>query len=557
MPTAPIDTARCALGLWDGHDAGAALVVEGRVVAAVSEERLMRTKRQAGFPRRAVVEVLRLAGLGPSQVQAIGIAGQYGRAPARLLDERYASLDPREIDPLDWSSRLFAQYQHTVAGLPGVRAVERLVGVRALSHSLAECGLGAAPVRAWDHHLCHALGAAARGPLPALVMTADGYGDGLSAAVWRATARGPAGLQRLATYGPSSSLALLYGAATRVLGFAEGEEGKVTGLAAAGDAMRSGSAGVGQWVRSEAGQVRVDLPAAVATLRKAIAAGAQRSDVAADVQRAVQAATVRWVQHWLGTTGLVHLAVAGGLFANVSINGALLDSGCATLTVCPAMGDQGLCVGAALASAGSLADQPWSSLRLGTDIAAGAGPDPEVVAEALAGGEVWGIARGPMEFGPRALGGRSILCDPRQRRAVDDLNARLGRDTFMPLGPVLPVEAWPAMTPVPWSRMPASAADMTVAVPVRPAFAELAPAVVHLDSTARPQAVDPSVDPWLHTVLVSFAARTGCPALVNTSFNRHGEPIVCTGDEARATARATRLDAVVVGDAVERLAARS
>ena len=537
------------VGVWDGHDAGAALVVGGQLVAASSEERHTRRKNQGGWPQQSIAEVLALQGISASAVDTVAVAGCFGRAPARLFNRQYAAQDPRRIDPLALNSQAFAAFQHAIAALPGVRATEQWAGAQPIRRALAELGLQRAKLQFVDHHRAHAAGAAAWLGAPGLIVTMDGYGDGVSLAVWRA---GEGRLQRLFAAGPRASLALVYGAANRLLGFAEGEEGKVTGLAAQGNPHAAWTAGLARCIRVGNGTCAIDQTDAVGVLRAALHRGISPADLAAGVHATVAQAATAVVDDWLLSTGLRHLAVSGGLFANVALNGTLAARDLTAFAVCPAMGDQGLCAGAALAAAGSLAGS-WPTVLLGHTIATTAGPDPRAVAEVLAAGGLVAVARGALEFGPRALGNRSILADPRAPAAADRLNAALQRHDFMPFAPVVAVESWPAIFAVPLERVRASAAAMTLALPTSPAFQAQAPAAVHCDGTARPQAVNTHDSAWLHAVLRHFTQLTGCPALLNTSLNRHGEPIARTLGEARAVAVAAQLDWLVAGDTLEAL----
>lgn len=528
------------LGLWDGHDAGAALVAGGRVLAAESEERLTRVKNQGGFPTRAIEDVLRIAGISAGSVTRVAMAGRFGRLPARLLDRRYAAIEPRDVDPLSPASRAFAQYQSGLARLPGLRHVERLASASVLSYRLASLGLGRAALTLVDHHTAHALTAASHLGCDGLVVTSDGYGDGVSHAVWEVK---DGRLSRRGAWGASASVALLYGALTRDLGFREGEEGKVTGLA--GSVIHS-DLRLDDVVGLDAdGTPRVDQRHARKRLAKALADGVRREEVAFALQSALERVLVASISKALENTGHRALGVAGGLFANVSLNGRLATLDLDRFVVFPAMTDQGLCVGAALGLVGTRF--AMDDLRLGHGLP-DASAAPEVVAARLAEGAIIGVARGRMEFGPRALGSRSILFSPATRTLADRLNSALDRDRCMPYAPVLRRESWDALTTLPLARIERAANEMTLAVAASETFRRLAPAAVHDDGTARPQLVTRAPDPWLHAVLEAFERRTGCPALVNTSFNRHREPIVRTGDEALATARAARLDALVVGD---------
>jgi carbamoyltransferase len=172
-------------------------------------------------------------------------------------------------------------------------------------------------------------------------------------------------------------------------------------------------------------------------------------------------------------------------------------------------------------------------------------PDPTAeAAERLARGQVLGWFEGREEFGPRALGRRSILFSAHDPRLGDEVNRRLGRDDFMPFGPVTRREDAPAL----W-RPPGDGTDlstMTVAVDATAALADPCPLAVHVDGTSRPQVLDAQTHPALHALLTRHAQATGEPALINTSFNLHGEPIVHTPADALRTARAARLDACLL-----------
>lgn len=536
------------LGVWDGHDAGAALAVGGRLVAAVSEERLTRVKQQSGWPTLAIAEVLEIQGLSAADVSEVVLAGAVGRLPARLLDGRYRSRPPQSEDPLGWPAQVYAEYQNRIATLPGMRVLERRGSLALATRRLMAMGI-TAPLRVLDHHRAHAIGALmAVGGGPALLVTMDGYGDGVAAAIWRADAG--CGLVRIAAYGVDGSPALLYGALNRGLGFAPGEEGKVTGLAGSVAGSELDFSGL---VRADRGRLWVDRKAGWRRIRRAIDGGAEPASVAFAVQRAVEAGVVGVVRWHLQQTGLRRLGVAGGLFANVALNGKLAALDVQRFAVFAAMGDQGLAAGAACSdgavNSGSLqVADALDSMRLGPGRSALPElPDPAVVAQLLADGALVGVSRGRMEFGPRALGGRSILFDASRVDLAERLSSGLRRPVFMPYAPVMLACSWEDAFDVPLQKMARAAAEMTVALPVRPAFGAQIRAAVHADGTARPQVVDVARDPWLAGVLARFTDVTGTPALVNTSLNRHREPIVCTGDEALDAARAVGLDALVLG----------
>jgi carbamoyltransferase len=397
--------------------------------------------------------------------------------------------------------------------------------------------LRAKPMVLVDHHLAHAESAwRTAGPGRWLVVTADAHGDGRSLTV----SLGEEGrLSLLHATGVEASLGAFYSLVTRLLGFDPGrDEGKVLGLAARGDPARVPVPFPFRW---EGDALRYDGRWGLAA-RETLAPlrGVAREDAAAWVQRGLEEALVDVVRRHLARAGASRVALAGGVFANVRVN-ALVASlpGVETVHVFPHMGDGGLAAGAAL-SVADAEPAPLAHAFLGPEpteeacAAAARAPgcvvtrpkDPDArLLERLLAGEPVARYAGAMEFGPRALGHRSVLAPPAPVAVADRLNAALGRDDFMPFAPVLRAEdaddAFPGFSPC--AR---AARFMTVAPRASARFAEAAPAAVHVDGTARPQVVSREDDPSLHALLGRWKERTGAPALVNTSFNRHGEPIV-------------------------------
>jgi carbamoyltransferase len=429
-----------------------------------------------------------------------------------------------------------------------------------------------APVTFYDHHYCHATGAYfTSGLTEALVVTLDGGGDGLSGSVYVGR---EGSLERLATVDSFNSLGNLYSYVTALCGFrAERDEGKITGLAAQGtprhaDALRG-------LVHTDArGRIRYRVPmyhaGAVQRIRKALPADFHPPDLAASMQLVLEEVGTSFVRHWVRTTGLRRVVAAGGVFANVKFNQRVheLDE-VDELVVHPAMDDGGLSVGAAMAA--TIEHQPRLAPRLVAPLAnvyLGPGPterDIEVAIEAagvrarreedihhaiavrLSEGHVVARVHGRMEYGPRALGHRSILYQANDPSVNDWLNERLQRTEFMPFAPATLVEhAGTRYENLEGIRD--TARFMTVTVNCSRAMAEESPGVVHVDGTARPQLVDRDTAPDLHAILGAYHRRTGLPSLVNTSFNMHDEPIVCTPDDALRAFQTGRLDWLALGD---------
>jgi carbamoyltransferase len=551
------------LGLVDGiTDAGACLFVDGRLVAAVNEERLTRRKLEGGFPARSVAEVLRLGGVLPRDVERVVVGGiATPSLPTRLFRGLQRGLAgtagivfDRPSSPLHRAADLF-RYRLRLTTNRADSRLGRIEGRIARRILARESGL-MAPVELVEHHVAHAASAYFASPFErALVLTADSMGDGYSLTVSKGAGRT---LTRLFSADAFSSFGTFYALVTRFLGFRPyRDEGKVLALAAEGDAARvevpfplrldgerlrySGAWGLKAWPWLE-------------RLR-----GNDRKDVAAWLQAGLEEGISAIAARFAGATGIRDLCIAGGVFANVRLNLRLLETpGVDRLFVFPHMGDGGLAVGAALAHlapegfrlpppflgpgfpdaecAAALGDLPFTRPA-----------DPEgEAARLLAQGAVVARFEGRMEYGPRALGNRSVLAEARDPSVRLVLNRCLGRTEFMPFAPVVLEEgAEERISDLPRARE--CARHMTLAFRAKRALLEEAPGAVHVDGTARCQVATRDEHPGLHRTLEKYAAITGRRVLVNTSFNRHGEPIVCTPLDAVRTFRESGIDALLLG----------
>jgi carbamoyltransferase len=556
------------LGVVDGlHDAGAAVVADGRLVAAANEERFTRVKLQGGMPAESVRAVLSTAGLSPSDVDAVAVGGlatptlatRAFRPAQRWFAPSLGICFDRPWHPVDRLGDLLRYRLKVSRARPdrGLGRVEGALAAHVVRRGLPH-GLRAKPLRFVDHHLAHAESAyRTAGPGRWLVVTADAHGDGKSLTV----SVGESGrLAPVLDLGVESSLGAFYSLVTRRLGFVPGrDEGKVLGLAASGSADRAPRPFPFSW---DGEALRYDGQWGLRARETLDAlAGLPREDVAAWVQRGTEEILVAGVGRWLRVTGTDRVALAGGVFANVRLNASIAGlPGVRHLHVFPHMGDGGLAAGAAL----HVADAPPAALGpvfLGPEpdedearrAAEGSGcavlrpddPDAPLV-DALVRGRAVARCVGRMEFGPRALGHRSILCPADRPEAAAALNRALSRDDFMPFAPVLRAEeagdAFPTLGPC-----AAAARYMTVALPVSAAFRAAVPAAVHVDGTARPQVVHRSEQEDLHALLTSYVERTGLPAVVNTSFNLHQEPIVASARDAVRSFLASGLDVLRLG----------
>ncbi|MDX1521059.1 MAG: carbamoyltransferase C-terminal domain-containing protein, partial [Anaerolineae bacterium] len=421
------------------------------------------------------------------------------------------------------------------------------------------------------HHYCHATSAYYTSNFgEALVVTLDGGGDGRSGSVYI----GRQGrLQEIGSVDSFNSLGNFYSYITELCGFkAEKHEGKITGLAAVGrpvyaDILR-------KFIRYQApGHIRYTIPmyhnSALRLLRERLPENFDRADLAASVQLVLEEIGLDFIQYWLEKTGLRNIAVAGGVFANVKFNqGVHQLARVDNFFVHPAMDDSGLSVGSALAA---LAEQPDTypahlikhlpHVYLGPTYSDelieaainNSGLQAEYhlsvqtrIAELLAQGYVVARFTGPMEYGPRALGHRSILYQTTDPTVNDWLNERLQRTEFMPFAPATLIE-FAADCYENIEGAEDAARFMTITFNCTAQMQAQSPGVVHVDGTARPQLIDQQTAPDFYAILSAYHHLTGIPSLINTSFNMHGEPIVCTPEDALRSFQAGNLDFLAIG----------
>lgn len=564
------------------HDSAAALVEDGRIVAAAQEERFSRVKHDARFPDSAIRACLATAGWRAEQIDIVVFYEKPLLKFERIL-ATYLQHAPRGL-------RAF------VTGMPvwlGEKLLQRSALTRALRRIDPDVDW-ASRLRFSEHHLSHAAGAFFLSPFErAAIVTIDGVGE------WATTTIGVGAgnsIRILQEQHFPHSLGLLYSAFTHHLGFrVNSGEYKVMGLAPYGTprfAMRimermvaiadDGSFRLDPRYFAYETSLEMTAPAFAELL-----GGAPRAprgeltpyhfDVAASIQAVTETIVSRIAAHAQTVTGERHLCLAGGVALNGVANGVLLRSGRFDgIWVQPASGDAGGALGAALAYAHLVAREARSVAADGGDAMRGAllGPgysdadiearlrrmgvsfdrspsEAELLAtavDALERGETVGWFQGRMEFGPRALGARSILADPRR----PDMKERLNRDvkqreSFRPFAPAIPAEERED-----WFRCTHEVPYMQFVVPVVPSPPVAIPAVTHVDGTARVPTVAAGTHPRFHALLRAFGAWTGCPVLVNTSFNLRGEPIVESPEDAVRCLVESGLDIAVIGGCVVR-----
>ncbi|MEZ5788186.1 MAG: carbamoyltransferase C-terminal domain-containing protein [Xanthobacteraceae bacterium] len=556
------------------HDSVAAVFVDYDLKAAVQLERLTRVKSDGGYPWLSIDETLKMVGAERRDVDVF-VASRSDYPVAYF----------RHFRGLRW---LREQWRTHVEGkkerfIPRETVRSKLANVEDFFDIAAlrrDLGLrDDARVFFHNHHLAHALPTLFYTEWDdALLVTSDGGGDTVNHSQ-RHFANGAiktiyGGDECLTTPYQIDSIGQAYAAATKALGFRMNRhEGKLTGLSAMGEPIFAERIGRHFSVDPN-GRVRTDFSRnkEIFDLLDAIAKEARREDVAASIQKVLEETMLTSVRRLLELYPARHLGLAGGIFANVKLNRVLAENlDLDEVFIFPAMGDEGLPVGGVLAYLLNRDGmEHWlkqrhrlSDVYFGRDYTGEAdralvqvpgvrrlaGDPVETAAQRLAAGEIGAIYTGRMEYGPRALGARSILANPSRRETHDMLNQRLDRTEFMPFAPVIAAEKAAEVFDVNGVNSYA-ARFMTITCDVHKDWRTRIPAVVHVDGSARPQTIERAVNPLYYDVVGAFDRLTGLPVLVNTSFNVHEEPIVNTPKECAQALTDRRIDFVMTKEAL-------
>ncbi len=565
------------LGIIDSKPSSAAILKDGEILSAIAEERLCRMKMASGMPRQAIQQVMADSGISAKDIDVVAVAQKVSVFEPEPIpwngwfDSKHAG-KPRPFEKISGTLAPIAGYipfaQKAHHQLKGLLSRKRLSQIPELLER--EYGI-TAPVKYYDHHFCHATSAYYTSNYDrALVITLDGGGDGLSGSVYQ----GENGrLKQLAVVDSFNSLGNFYSYITHLCGFkAESHEGKITGLAALGKPTYINI--LREFVSyEEPGRIQYSVPmyhrSALKQIANRLPVDFDKADLAASVQLLLEEIGIEFIRYWLRKTGIRSIAVAGGVFSNVKFNQRVHElEEVDNFFVHPAMDDSGLAVGGAFAA---LADQPQvdpkcllqplRNVYFGTSYGDDeiqesieqfgfeATYEPNItdaVAQLLSEGYVVARFTGKMEYGPRALGHRSILYQTTDPSINDWLNVQLLRTEFMPFAPATLQEyADECFEGLDGTRD--SARFMTITFNCTEKMRRQSPGVVHVDGTARPQILDPETAPDFYQIAKAYHQRTGIPSLINTSFNMHGEPIVCSPEDALRSFQEGRLHYLAIG----------
>lgn len=575
------------------HDAAAALVCDGRIVAAAQEERFTRRKNDPDFPRHAIDACLRRAGLAFHQLDAVVFYDKPVLKFSRIL-ETYLAIAPR-----GWRT-----FPTVMSNWLGEKLDLRGTIRKELPELREDCAILFA-----DHHQSHAASAFLPSPFDeAAILTVDGVGEWATTTI--GVGRGPA-VRMIEELRFPHSLGLLYSAFTAYCGFRiNSGEYKLMGLAPYGrpefaDAIRENLIDL-----KPDGSFRLNLEyfdyLGGTTMtndrfhrmfggpprREEEPISQRHMDVARSIQVVCEDVMLKLARRARELTGCDNLCMAGGVALNCVANGHILRENIfKRIWIQPAAGDAGGALGAALAAwhrteprttdgrdamQGALLGPEYSDPEIEAVLQAHKAvyrrfTDAELIEETvrlLADQKVVGWFQGRMEFGPRALGNRSILGDARSQKMQSVMNLKVKfRESFRPFAPIVRRERVAE-----YFELDDDSPYMLLVAPVQPrlrqplpagtsgfdllkAARSSIPAVTHVDYSARIQTVTREVNPRLHDLLRRFEEVTGCGVLVNTSFNVRGEPVVCTPDDAYRCFMNTEMDHLILGNyIIERLA---
>jgi carbamoyltransferase len=557
------------LGIADSHDAGAAIIEDGIIIAAVNEERLNRIKLCWGFPHDAIKEVCRIAKIQPHDIDVIAIATKYSQFSSCAKDpEEAAQMLDAERNFIASTSKVLGPFFRTSIWKEMQKKILYLRGGErqsAIKKILKEQYGFTCPVEFVEHHLSHAASAYyTAGKDQALVITADAHGDALCGSV---SIGNNGKMNRLMELGSYNSIARYYAYVTEICGFKPNRhEGKITGLAAYGQPIYADE--FTKMIRYQNGKIVNKLNgkhhSAIKQIKERMP-GWTRENISASIQVHLEKQMTAFVQYWVRKTNVRDVVCAGGLFANVKLNQRILElEEVNSIFVHPHMGDGGIGVGAALAVYAekqgfnniptlrhAYLGPEFSDKDIKEEIEKMGLPSKKItnkdIGKLLADGKVVGIFKGRMEYGPRALGNRSIFYEPIDKSVNDWLNKNLNRTEFMPFAPTTLYEhAEEAYKNCEGGKH--TATFMTITFDCTDKMKKECPAVCHIDDTARPQLVSKDINKNAYEIITEFKRRTGLHSVVNTSFNMHEEPIVCTPNDALRSFLQGKLDALVVGN---------
>jgi carbamoyltransferase len=545
------------LGIWDGHDSGAALVENGKIIFAINEERLTRRKLEVGFPKLSIQACLQYANLNPSDINIVAAStSDFSKTLTRLMPgikENYYLFRRRKIEkPRFAEARHYLKYKTTEKG--NIFGITKHVSQSILRRQLRSMGFENFSLHLVDHHAAHAACLFTSGFSQSLVITLDGVGDKLSGTV-NTIENGE--LNRLSSISAKDSLGIFFEQVTNLIGMRELEdEGKVMSMADYVVPIPDSENKFIDFFKVQGLDIKAQYSASKSyKLIKKVLWNTRREHVAHMAQKTIEKNMTQLFENAIDETGLTSVAWSGGLAANVKANMKIrLLPQVKEWFVFPHMGDGGLAAGAALLVNNQLFSTKTYKLEnayLGPehdveDAVRNSGltiQSPDIVPELISKENYIFWYRGRMEYGPRALGNRSIIGPAFSEQLKDKLNLKVKmREWYQPFCPSLLDEEAPKLF---------QDADtdrfMTNAYIAKPEYAQQLKSVLNIDGSARPQMVG-TENPRYRQLIQNVKKHTGHGIILNTSFNLHGYPIVSTPEQALEVMKKTRTRYMVMGD---------
>lgn len=559
-------------GFYDWHSCSVTLVEDNKIIAAIDEERLSRNKIDFGMPYRSINKILEITNTSWKEIDAIAVPGLRDPIPFARQKTSVFKFE-REMNPYWNLQYVLWRIIYNLRQIKPLPEIEKWLNRKIVFNKIRKItDFDKKKIYLVDHHLAHAAsGYRTSGFNKALILAIDGSGDGYSTTIFN----GQDGeIKFLAGSSEKASLGKLYTNVTLGLGFKKlSDEGKIMGLAAYGNpnklypqidkVIKIKNVNTLEMKATE------DLVGnSYAKKIKKLAKKYKREDISAAVQKKLEVSVKEIIEHFVKKTRINRIVLVGGVVANVKMNQMVRELNCVEDTfIFPNMGDGGISSGAALEICYQLTKnkrvhfvpEQIKDVYLGPEyfnqeikkiikkntLKSEFVEDIDTrIGQLVSQGKIVARFNGRMEFGPRTLGNRSILALVTDPKTEDILNERLKRDEFMPFAPSIAEEYAIKEYLIKGRRSP----FMTETFSVKPGLKKKFPAIVHVDNTLRPQTVDKKTNPGYRKIIDIVGKATGNYLVLNTSFNMHGEPIVCSPQDAINTFKQGCVDYLALGN---------
>ncbi len=553
------------LGINYLSESSICLIENGKILFSISEERINRIKNWYGNPYKSINELLSKHGLNLKDIDFISTHGIAINKNKNINQKDYISkIESISNSNLKKEVKSFQIKQIKLRKIKELKATKRALNlINNLKKRLKK------KILIYDHHECHAATAAFfSGWKKSYVLTIDGWGDGYSSKLFKFNNNK---LQNLRSTSLLDSLGYFYGSITKALGFKpHRHEGKVLGLAAYGNYKKAYS-DVSKMISFD--KIKKNfishpenglyLPSFSNKNLEHLIKKYKKEDIAAAAQKRLEDVVTDYIKSIDNKS--FKLTLAGGIFANVKLNQKISEiNKVKDIYIFPNMGDGGLSVGAAVLrytktkkkfksldnvylgpaynnkSIKKQLDKYKLKFIYGKNLT-------RRVAEEINNNKIVGIFQGKMEFGPRALGNRSIFVNAKNNKINIILNKKLGRTEFMPFAPIT-LEKQAKRMYLNFKKGKLTSKFMTITYKCSTIMKRLSPATVHVDGTARPQIINKKVNPKIYKLLIEYYNLSKIPNLINTSFNMHEEPIVCSPEDAIKSFLRSNIDYLFIGD---------